>query len=99
MRKWEPSPYDTTAIAAFRWFANTIENDALELYATDRRHFEQIEEVLRHTLRRLAEIRKNAMVSEEEDGCPDGWVLCDGICKPSCDGIEVAARSESSRAK
>ena len=31
MRKWEPSPYDTTAIAAFRWFANTIENDALEL--------------------------------------------------------------------
>ena len=99
MRKWEPSPYDTTAIAAFRWFANTIENDALELYATDRRHLEQIEEVLRHTLRRLAEIRKNAMVSEEEDGCPDGWVLCDGICKPSCDGIEAAAKSENSRAK
>lgn len=97
MRKWEPSPNDTTAIAAFRWFANSIENDALEVYATDRRHFAAIEGVLRMTLRELAAIRKNAMVSEEEDGCPDGWILCDGICKPSCDGIEAEAGLNTKR--
>ena len=89
MRKWEPSPNDATAFAAFRWFANTIENDSLELYTTDRRHFPEIERVLRETLKALAHVREAGLRSgEEEDGCPDGWVLCDGICKPSCDGIE-----------
>jgi hypothetical protein len=90
MRKWEPSSNDATAFAAFRWFANTIENDALELYATDRRHFPEIERVLRETLKELKRVRESSALrsGEEEGGCPDGWVLCDGICKPSCDGIE-----------
>ena len=88
MRKWEPSSNDATAFAAFRWFANMLENEALELYNTDRRHFEQIERVLRYALRQMSDLKKKAIVSEEEDGCPDGWVLCDGVCKPSCDNIE-----------
>ena len=88
MRKWEPSSNDTTAIAAFRWFANMLENEALELYMTDRRHFAHIERVLRDALKAMGDTRERARVSEEEDGCPEGWVLCDGICKPSCDAIE-----------
>ena len=99
MRKWEPSSNDATAFAAFRWFANAIENEALELYATDRRHFKAIEEVLRQAVRNLANVRQNAMVSEEENGCPDGWVLCDGICKPTCDGIDAEAAATNSNAK
>ena len=89
MRKWEPSPQDATSFAAFRWFANALENEAMELYATDRRHFARIEEVLRAAMKEMSYIREKAIVSEEEDGCPDGWVLCDGICRPSCDGIEA----------
>jgi hypothetical protein len=88
MRTWEPSPKDVTNIAAFRWFANQIENEALELYATDRAHFARLEEVLRHTLKQIGHIREKAFIPQDENGCPDGWVLCDGICRPSCDGIE-----------
>ena len=88
MRKWEPSPNDATAIAAFRWFANTLENEALELYMTDRSHFDHIERVLRDALKAMGDTRQKSRLSEEEDGCPDGWVLCDGICKPSCDALE-----------
>ena len=91
MRNWEPSPNDATNIAAFRWFANTIENEALELYTTDQAHFARIEAVLRNTLKDLYYIREKAFRAMEENGCPDGWVLCDGICKPSCDGLEAEA--------
>ena len=90
MRKWEPSPNDATSFAAFRWFANTIENDSLELYTTDPRHFPEIERVLRDTLKALKGVRLTAL-SGEENGCPDGWVLCDGICRSSCDNIESQA--------
>jgi hypothetical protein len=88
MRKWEPSASDAVSIATFRWFANQLENDALELYMTDRRHFGHIERVLRRALKEMSNTQQRARVSEEEDGCPDGWVLCDGICKPSCDELE-----------
>jgi hypothetical protein len=88
MRNWEPSSNDATAIAAFRWFANALENEALELYLTDRRHFGHIESVLRRALKEMSDTQAKSRVAEEEDGCPDGWLLCDGICKPSCDPIE-----------
>ena len=88
MRNWEPSPKDATAIAAFRWFANALENRALELYLTDRTHFEHIESVFRRTLKEIDDTQARSRVAQEEDGCPEGWVLCDGICKPSCDPME-----------
>ena len=46
-REWKPSPKDATSFAAFRWFANAIENESLELYATSRETYEHIEAVLR----------------------------------------------------
>ena len=99
MRIWEPSSKDATAIAAFRWFANALENEALEVYMTDRRHFERIEHVLRRAVKELSNIRQNAMVAEDENGCPDGWLLCDGVCKPTCDGIESNASATNSNTK
>jgi hypothetical protein len=101
-RRWEPSAGDATSLAAFRWFANTIENFAIELYATDRRSYEDVEIVLRNTLKDLKGIRANFAVSQEENGCPDGYVLCDGVCAPSCDfeaGEITAASSVSSGGK
>lgn len=91
-RKWEPSSNDATSLAAFRWFANTIENEAIALYVTERSTFGQIEEVLRRTLRELSDICNENYVPAEENGCPDGWVLCDGVCQPSCDTISEEAQ-------
>ena len=98
-RRWEPSAEDGMSLAAFRWFANTIENFAIELYATDRRSYPEIEGVLRNTLEELKRTRQAFMVSEEENGCPDGYVLCNGVCAPSCDfeAGEVTAASATSR--
>ena len=85
-RRWEPSTEDAFSLAAFRWFANTIENVAIELYATDRKSFTQVEDILRDTLKELRGVRTRFAVSEEENGCPDGYVLCHGVCAPSCEG-------------
>jgi hypothetical protein len=35
-RRWEPSAEDGMSLAAVRWFANSIEIFAFELYATER---------------------------------------------------------------
>ena len=85
MRTWEPSPTDAMSLAAFRWFANALENASVELYATNRASYKQIEEVLRHALKDLGAVQKQYAVTPEENGCPDGYVLCHGICAPACD--------------
>lgn len=83
--KWVPSPSDATTFAAFRWFANTIENYSIEIFTTNRAKRERIEEVLRETVQLLAEERAQLVESEESEDCPPGYVLCDGLCMPSCD--------------
>ena len=88
--EWKPSPKDPTSFAAFRWFANAIENDALELYITDRSTYEEIEHILRSTLRQLAHLRMKEALPPGDNECPDGWVLCNGICAPSCETIGAA---------
>lgn len=85
MRTWEPSSNDAMSLAAFRWFANTLENVAIEVYATKRESFDQIENVLRHALEDMGRLKKQYQVSQEENGCPDGYVLCNGVCAPVCD--------------
>jgi hypothetical protein len=84
MRTWEPSTNDAMSLAAFRWFANALENASVEVYATNRASFKEVEEVLRHALNDLGQVRKRYAVTPEENGCPDGYVLCDGICAPAC---------------
>jgi hypothetical protein len=81
------------SLAAVRWLANSIENLGIELYATDRESFPEIERVLRSTLEELRGIRVQFAVSEEENGCPDGYVLCHGICAPSCDDFDASAEA------
>ena len=83
-RMWDPSPEDAISLAAFRWLANAIENASIELYATDRESFKEVEGILRHTLKDLGRMRRS-FVSEDEKGCPDGYVLCHGICAPACE--------------
>jgi hypothetical protein len=90
-RTWKPSPDDAMSLAALRWMANTIENFAIELYATDRESFREVEEVLRNTLKELKRTKRSFAVPQEENGCPDGWILCHGICVPSCEELALAA--------
>lgn len=85
--EWNPSSNDAMSLAAFRWFANTIETFAIELYATDRDSFKAVEGVLRSTLKELQRIKVKPVVPEDDHGCPDGYVLCHGICQPSCDDL------------
>jgi len=100
-RKWDPSARDGMSLAAFRWFANTIENFAIELYATDRASYEDIEVVLRNTLKELKNVRMEFAIPQGENGCPDGYVLCDGVCSPSCDveAVDLASSQEEEKGK
>ena len=94
-RTWKPYPEDAISLAAFRWLANTIENFAIELYATDRGSFDEVEGVLRNTLKELQHTRRNFAVSPED--CPDGYVLCHGICAPSCEVLAEASAVKAVR--
>ena len=98
MRKWEPSPNDAVSLASFRWFANALENASVELYATNRESYQQIEAVLRHALQDLVRVRAEFKITEEENGCPDGYVICNGVCAPSCDWFAEAS-SEAAQSK
>lgn len=82
---WAPSPNDAMAMAAFRWFANIIESHSIELYASSPRSYEHTEAILRETLDRLALLKLKVKQDFGVDDCPEGYRLCDGICKPDCD--------------
>lgn len=98
-RRWEPSAGDGMSLAAFRWFANTIENFSIELYATNRDAYPEVESVLRNTLEELKAVRTRFPLGVSDD-CPDGYVLCHGICAPSCDfEVEVAPQSITATAR
>ncbi len=88
LRQWKPSPNDATSLAAFRWFANAIENSSMSLYATNPEAYKPTEEILRSALKQLRDLRQQFSIPQEEDGCPDGWLLCNGICMPSCETLE-----------
>ena len=90
-RQWEPSPKDAMSLAAFRWLANSIENFSIEAYATDRQSFEAVEAVLRNTLKEIKRVRQSYAASAEES-CPDGYVLCHGVCAPSCEEMNLAGQ-------
>jgi hypothetical protein len=85
---WEYSPKDALRLAAIRWYANTIENLSIELYATNPVTFEETEVVLKETLGRLRLQRQQIGAPPD---CPDGYELCGGLCVPSCDPGDLSS--------
>ena len=84
--RWQAAPNDAIRLAALRWFALTIEKEAIELYATNTATFPEIERILRKALGHIDDLRDKFAVAEE--GCPEGYVLCDDdVCRPSCDKL------------
>jgi len=89
-RKWESTPGDAISLAAFRWLANALENGAIELYATDHHTFKHTEAIMRAALKEMMMLKVRFGVALEDNGCPDGYVLCNGVCAPSCELLAEA---------
>ena len=89
-RVWQAQPDDAIRLAALRWLAISIERLTIEIYATDKAQFEDMEDVLRKTLKRLGKLSQE--VVRDEGDCPIGYELCkDGLCAPMCDGMTYEA--------
>jgi hypothetical protein len=80
---WVAKPEDAIALAALRWYALTIDKLCIEIYATDRRKFTALEAKLKAQVTALVKFAKG-VTAADEDECPDGYVMCDGLCKPAC---------------
>jgi hypothetical protein len=84
--RWKAVPNDAIRLAALRWFALTIEKEGIELYATNSATFPEMEKILRKALGEIDHLRDR--FSAEEDGCPEGYFLCDDdVCRPSCEKV------------
>lgn len=93
---WKPEPEDAIRLAALRWFTIELERYSIEIYASDRTQYPAMEGVLRKALTEMkafgrpagAASRKRGLQEEQE--CPDGYILCkDGLCAPMCDANDA----------
>ena len=80
--RWQAAPNDAIRLAALRWFALTIEQTCIEMYATDPASYHVLEKELRHAIEKLRKHRHKLTLGD--DGCPDGYVLCGETCAPMC---------------
>lgn len=94
MSEWTPQtdePHMT--LAAIRWYALSLERLATALYVTDRSRYSEVRQILGKALTDLAALQgvpqppTMAMAAADggDDGCPPGFVRCDGVCLPQCD--------------
>ena len=92
-RLWQAEPDDAIRLAALRWFAIEIERKAIEIYATDKSRYLDLEALLRHTMKKMNIVSDEIAEPEE---CPIGYVLCkDGMCAPACDHLGGEESPES----
>ena len=85
--RWQAAPNDAIRLAALRWFALTLEQRAIELYATNASTYKEMEHVLRKALHHLDHLREEFALGADDE-CPEGYIPCEnGVCKPSCDGL------------
>ena len=83
--KWEPQPDDAIKLAALRWFACTIEAEAIQLYATNSGKYDVMVEALRACVQSL---RDASGAEEGDEDCPPGYVRCGRECAPMCYNTE-----------
>jgi hypothetical protein len=91
---WKARPADAIDLATLRWYAVTMEKLAIEIYATDRSRFADLDQLLRGQLGQLSRFGAGASAAVTlDDDCPNGWFLCkDGLCAPACNELAFAAR-------
>ena len=92
--RWQAAPDDAIRLAALRWFALTLEQRAIELYATNALSYHEMEHVLRKALHHMDELGEKFALAEEDE-CPEGYIPCgNGVCKPSCDRLSDPSSPE-----
>ena len=90
MTKWSPQNDDPVmTLAAIRWYAISIEKLAQDIYVTRKGLYPEAETILREAFHALGRVRKTmSMAQADEEGCPPGYVNCNGACLPDCDPME-----------
>jgi hypothetical protein len=82
---WVPDPKDAINLAALRWYALTIDRLCIEIYATNRKKFRELETLLQSQVKALYGFAKDVGL-RDDDQCPPGYMMCpDRLCAPSCD--------------
>lgn len=71
------------ALAAIRWYVISLEKLSNDIYVTDKAKYEQVLGVLKSAFKEMGGVRKSLAVAME--GCPPGYVNCNGACLPDCD--------------
>jgi hypothetical protein len=74
---------DALNIAAIHLLALQIEQVATEVYVTDPDRFEDVLAMMREQVGALRGSTPTSF-SDNDDECPEGWILCDGLCMPMC---------------
>lgn len=85
---WQAEPDDAIRLAALRWFALQIERLSIEIYASDKNRYFELEKIFRTALTRMSGTKKSLSQKSDDSECPEGFILCkNGLCAPMCDGI------------
>ena len=90
MSKWTPQDDQTAlTLAAIRWYAISIEKLATDIYITRKSLYPDAEAILNQAFEQLGRVRKSMSLAQAEaEGCPPGYVNCNGACLPDCDPME-----------
>jgi hypothetical protein len=94
-RKWQPEPDDAIRLAALRWYALTIEAQAIQLYATDSSKYGAVETILRDAVKLMDAVRPSPIGGGGD--CPPGFVMCGGECAPMCLQPDLSARDRGKK--
>lgn len=90
MSKWTPQQDQTAlTLAAIRWYTISLEKLANGIYITHPERYPDVSEILQRAFRELGRVRKTmSAVAPGDEGCPPGYVDCNGACLPDCDPME-----------
>jgi hypothetical protein len=82
---WVAQPQDAINLAALHWYALTVDRLCIEIYATNRKKFRELERLLQSQVKALYEFAENVRFTDDDE-CPPGYMMCsDRLCAPSCE--------------
>jgi len=74
---------DALNIAAIHLLATQLEQVATEVYVTNPDRMKDVLAMMRADVEALRSLAPKTLSDNDED-CPEGWILCDGLCMPIC---------------
>ena len=86
--KFEPHADDAFKLAALQWWTHTIGKTLIEVYATDRRQYRRMSQIMGDATAALHSLVGDGLVGGEQiacqtdEDCPRGYYCRDGTCEP-----------------